>query len=154
MNKILISMIILMSFVNADIIYLTVMKKGKSIDTKHIEMDDSEKYTKHEGFSLQPVKGKNKITTIHISNFWDIKERRIYKYKTFKVLNRSDIKKDFMIIDNELKIMINENEYIETFKIEVKPDRDKYYWKTIENKYGKEIKQYMQSKNRRKRDLI
>ena len=50
--------------------------------------------------------------------------------------------------------MIDDNEYIETVKIKVKPDRDKYYWKTIETKYGKQMKEYRKERNRRKRDLF
>ena len=127
--KILVVISLLLISINADIIELKVLKEKNKVIAKRITKDG-------EGTSYNgKIPENKKVIQINISNFWITKKEIIYKYNHFKVLNKKDIKKDFIIDGNKLKIYSNEKEYIETFIIEAKPDRPKYYWKIIEKKY-------------------
>ena len=127
--KILIIISLFLISLNADIIEVKVLKEKNKVIAKRITKDG-------EGTSYNgKIPENKKVIQINISNFWITKKEIIYKYNHFKVLNKKDIKKDFIIDGNKLKIYSNEKEYIETFIIEAKPDRPKYYWKIIEKKY-------------------
>ncbi len=128
MKIIMISVLLFISL-NADIIELKVLKEQNKVIAKRITKDGES--TSYHG----RIKLNKKVIKVNISNFWITKEEIIYKYNHFKVLNKKDIKKDFIINGNKLKIYSDEKEYIETFIIEAKPDRPKYYWKTIEKRY-------------------
>ena len=135
MYQIILGFMILIVHGNADIIYMTIKKEGKSINVEHIEMNDKETFIKVESGHMLQHKNKNDILSLPIANFWLTKNDIIYKYKKFTILNRKDIKKPFTKTDNNIRIMIKEKNYMEKFKILAKPDRPKYYWKEIEKNY-------------------
>lgn len=136
MKKIMIGILFLSHMSYGDILYITIMKDGNKVEVHRIEKNDAETIKKSESTSWTTLQTNRKIINTIIGGFWLTKNDIIYKYNHFEVLNDSEIKNDYIVSGNKIKIFTKDNELIERFKIRAKPDRPKYYWREIEKKYN------------------
>lgn len=72
MKKIILSISILISQINADIAYLTIIKEGNNLEIEHIITDNNGKNRRYPGTEVRmnPVP-KDKIREISIGDFWN-----------------------------------------------------------------------------------
>ncbi len=125
MIKIILSILILISHINADIIYLTIIKEGNTLEIEHIITDNNGENRRYPGTEvrMKPVP-KDKIREISIGDFWKENGKTVYQYKHFQILNKHEIKKAFIAEENNMKIIINEKNYMQVFRFKTIPNKE------------------------------
>jgi len=111
MKHIFLFLIIATPIIKADILNIKVLKENESI-----EIYVNNKFA-------ESGKGQEKKIINIILNRDKFFYKKVEEYKTYKILNKNQIKSKYIINKDNLKVFIPEKEFIEEFVIEAKPDK-------------------------------